>query len=105
MPRGGARPNAGRKKSAPEQLPKAGKDIASKVLAMAAPPIHQKECSCEVCAWWEFLKSGDLRIRFETRKYLTDRRDGKPAQAVRVSGQDGGPIQAKVVVEFVKPKK
>jgi hypothetical protein len=41
-------------------------------------------CRCEVCGWWEHLTSSDKRIRFETRRYLTDRREGKPAQGVFV---------------------
>lgn len=41
-----------------------------------------KVCHCELCGWWEPLLSRDLRLRKETRAYLTDRRDGKPAQGV-----------------------
>jgi hypothetical protein len=41
-----------------------------------------KLCHCEVCGWWEALLGRDLRLRKETRAYLTDRRDGKPAQGV-----------------------
>jgi hypothetical protein len=39
-------------------------------------------CHCEICGWWEALLAADLRLRKETRAYLTDRRDGKPAQGV-----------------------
>jgi len=39
-------------------------------------------CRCEVCAWWVHLAARDQRVSFEARKYLTDRRDGKPAQGV-----------------------
>lgn len=39
-------------------------------------------CRCEVCGWWEALTGTDRRLRFDTRRYLTDRRDGKPAQGV-----------------------
>lgn len=39
-------------------------------------------CHCEVCGWWELLLVRDRRIVHDTRKYLTDRRDGKPAQGV-----------------------
>ena len=82
MPRGGARPNAGRKKSAPEQLPKANKNIATKVLAMASRLAHQDNCSCEICLWWGLLNAPDARVRLDTLKYLTDKRDGKPVQHV-----------------------
>jgi hypothetical protein len=43
-----------------------------------------KICRCEICGWWDPLASSDRRLRFEARKYLTDRRDGKPAQGVFV---------------------
>lgn len=33
---------------------------------------------------------------------IGNRLDGKPAQSVEVAGPDGGPVQAKVTVEFVK---
>jgi hypothetical protein len=38
------------------------------------------------------------KIRLEARKYLTDRRDGKPAQAVHHSGESGGPVRFTVEV-------
>jgi hypothetical protein len=43
---------------------------------------EHKVCHCEVCGWWEALLARDARLRKETRAYLTDRRDGKPAQGV-----------------------
>jgi hypothetical protein len=43
---------------------------------------EHKICHCEVCGWWESLLAPDRRLRKETRVYLTDRRDGKPAQGV-----------------------
>lgn len=110
--------------------------IASRVLAMDGPPIHQRSCGCtvckgypknckcveqcadcdkleqncecekyrpikitcsacqvvedhrichcELCGWWEAMLARDARLRKETRQYLTDRRDGKPAQGVFV---------------------
>jgi hypothetical protein len=41
-------------------------------------------CRCEVCGWWALLTATDRRLVFESRRYLTDRRDGKPAQGVFV---------------------
>jgi hypothetical protein len=41
-------------------------------------------CRCEMCGWWALLEATDRRLVFETRRYLTDRRDGKPAQGVFV---------------------
>ena len=37
-------------------------------------------------AWGYFLEHQDPEIRLKARIYLTDRRDGKPRQAVEVSG-------------------
>lgn len=117
--RGGARKGAGRKPK-PQIEQRAGKGIASEVLAMDGKPDHTRKCSCdvcfehrrsrckclkvhdqplpeecrtaadhkichcEICGWWETLTASDRRLRFETRRYLTDRRDGKPAQGVFV---------------------
>jgi hypothetical protein len=39
-------------------------------------------CHCEKCGWWQALTATDKRLRMDARKYLTDRRDGKPAQGV-----------------------
>lgn len=39
-------------------------------------------CHCEICGWWEGLVARDKRLRLDTRKYLTDRRDGKPMQLI-----------------------
>jgi hypothetical protein len=41
-------------------------------------------CRCEHCGWWALLVANDRRLAFETRRYLTDRRDGKPAQGMFV---------------------
>lgn len=131
--RGGSREGAGRKPKPKVEL-RAGKGVASEILAMDGPPDHTRECGChicakypknctcveqcadcgklennceceqyrpskiwchvchvvedhkichcEVCGWWEALLSRDMRLRKETRQYLTDRRDGKPAQGV-----------------------
>ncbi len=43
---------------------------------------EHKICHCEICGWWEALTATDKRLRMDARKYLTDRRDGKPAQGV-----------------------
>jgi hypothetical protein len=44
-------------------------------------------CHCEVCGWWEALLAADKRLRKETRVYLTDRRDGKPAESIIAEGK------------------
>lgn len=81
MPRGGKRPNAGRKKHPPK--PEAvTKQLATEVLALTARPIHIADCLCEMCRWWAVLTAADARLRFDALKYLTDRRDGKAVQTV-----------------------
>ena len=35
------------------------------------------------------------------REEIANRLDGKPVQATEITGQDGGPVQAKVTIEFV----
>lgn len=87
--RGGARvPGEGKRIGRPPKPQieqRANKGIASKVLAMKEPPAdHKAGCLCEVCAWWQILTASDTRLRFDCRRYLTDRRDGKPAQGVFV---------------------
>lgn len=50
---------------------------------MAARPIgHGDKCSCEKCLWFGLLTSTDERVRLDTLKYLTDRRDGKAVHTV-----------------------
>lgn len=44
-------------------------------------------CHCEVCGWWEGLLATEKRLRIETRRYLTDRRDGKPAESIIAEGK------------------
>lgn len=53
-------------------------------------------CHCEICGWWEPLLAKDMRLRKETRQYLTDRRDGKPAQGVFI----GDTRESSVDVDF-----
>ncbi len=43
---------------------------------------EHKVCRCEICGWWDVLLARDRRLVMDGRKYLTDRRDGKPAQGV-----------------------
>jgi len=79
MPRGGARPGAGRKPKL--KLPGVTRDIAQAILA------GQDEMKC----WIELLAANDQRLRFDVLRYLTDRRDGKPMirVAANVSGMEG----------------
>jgi hypothetical protein len=74
--KGGKRPGAGRKPNYFERL---------QIKPMTAAEILAKCCN-EVDAWKWFLTHKDPDIRLKAFVYLTDRRDGKPRQAVDVSG-------------------
>lgn len=41
-----------------------------------------KICRCQVCAWWDLLVANDKRIVLDSRKYLTDKSEGKAVQPV-----------------------
>lgn len=71
--RGGARPGAGRK-------PKAVKAVKKIVAEQLLGSVDEQGL------WRELLEADDLRVRLDALKYLTDRRDGKPAQTVEATG-------------------
>ena len=48
---------------------------------------EHKVCHCEICRWWQHRLSPDKRIRYEADVYLTNRRDGKPAEAIIAEGK------------------
>ena len=79
MAKGGHRDGAGRKPKPKIELT-ADKGVASRVLARTA----HGEWPGEEARWLELLNAKDERLRFDVQKYLTDRRDGKPAQGVFV---------------------
>ncbi len=56
-------------------------------------------CHCEICGWWEGLTSTDRRLRIDTRRYLTDRRNGKPVQPV--SHEDTKPREINVNIRRI----
>jgi hypothetical protein len=94
MPKGGARPGAGRKPK-PKFQRGATTEVAHEVLAsLIRVEYHKGGCRCEICRWREHIDSADKRLGFEALKYMTDRRDGKPTQVVRaeVAGSGGGPL-------------
>jgi hypothetical protein len=51
-------------------------------------------CHCELCRWWEHRLSPDKRIRYDADVYLTNKRDGKPAESVIAEG--------KMIIEVVE---
>src|SRR5690349_8768778 len=75
-------PKVGRPKVKAEQAPKVGKDITDDILAMKKRRQHAANCKCEDCHWWTLLHYQDLRLQFDARKYLTDKRDGQPMRNV-----------------------
>lgn len=86
MPSGGKRTNAGRKPN-PKQVVR--KVLAEQILGSID----------EQAAWQRLLNSEDERVALESLKYLTNRRDGCPPQAVEHSGKDGDDFR--VVVEHI----
>jgi hypothetical protein len=74
--RGGKRPGAGRK---PNYL----KRLGIKAITAAEILAHFSE----IDLWRGLLNHKSAAIRLQTLQYLTDRRDGKPKQAVAVSGE------------------
>ncbi len=69
MPRGGARPGAGRKPKATVIL---RRTMAAQILCAVD----------EIEVWKLLIEQADYRTRLDAMKYLTDRRDGKAPQAV-----------------------
>lgn len=79
---GGKRPGAGRK-------PKVKILTPTGLVAATGAALILAEIN-EIKLWKDLLSCKSLKVRLETAKYLTDRRDGKAAQAIEVSGKDGG---------------
>jgi len=73
--RGGRRPGAGRK---PNYL----KRLGIKAITAAEILAHHSE----IDLWTGLLTHKNPTIRLQTLQYLTDRRDGRPKQAVEVAG-------------------
>lgn len=46
---------------------------------------EHKVCHCEICRWWSHRLSTDKRIRYDADVYLTNQRDGKPAEKIEGS--------------------
>jgi hypothetical protein len=74
--RGGRREGAGRPKK--EKLVIGGPGNPRGIATRVLNAIDEEK-------WWlALLHCDDKRLRFDVQKYLTDRRDGKPAQGVFV---------------------
>src|SRR5271155_4523257 len=72
---GGKRPGSGRK---PDYVKRLGITPVNAAQIMERYDEHE--------AWGWFLKHPSASIRLQAWEYLTDRRDGKPKQAVDISG-------------------
>ncbi len=93
MARGGKREGAGRPKGV--VLPRvADKECAARLLEALNRP-EKTEDSYEVKRWRELESAQDLRLRFDVRKYLYDKRDGKAVQPM-----DFGDKPVSVVVDI-----
>ncbi len=92
MPRGGKRPGAGKRKGTTNAK------TAAKCASAAGLLDHLEERKM-----WDWIitkakKKNDVRTVLDVMKYLTDRRDGKAAQAHRLEGLAGEPPQMKVII-------
>jgi len=54
--------------------------------------------------WMDLLAANDMRLHFDVLKYLTDRRDGRPIQQVRVANPEGEKFQVTVDLTIAKSK-
>src|SRR5262249_1296260 len=84
MPRGGARAGAGRRKVVPENHGEAPrKNEATEIIDSLGKPRkgHAADCRCWKCLWKRDAERED-QVGQHARKYLWDRRDGKPVDTV-----------------------
>ena len=97
MPRGGVRQNSGRPKGAVAKVK--SRITAAEIL----------ESIDEEKAWKWALDTAkqkkDAKTYVDILKYLTDRRDGKPKQAVEATGTNGAPIEFKLVTHIPRPER
>jgi hypothetical protein len=103
MPRGGARPGAGRKPK-PKLLPGPSQDkiAATQLIDHLNRPASADDD--EVKGWRVLWDAADLRIRLDTRKYLYDKRDGKSVHRSELSGKENGPIQVAIITNAKIPQ-
>jgi hypothetical protein len=59
-----------------------------KIRCQACATIEEHEiCQCELCRWWRHRLSPERRIQYDADVYLTNRRDGKPAESIIAEGK------------------
>lgn len=90
MPKGGTRKGAGRKPK--PKLPFVPKKDASSVLELLGTKHNDKQLPTEADLWLSMLLSHDEGTRFRALSYLTDRRDGKAMQQVKLDSEVSGTV-------------
>lgn len=95
MPKGGARPGAGR--------PKGARDRATQSQKASIEERARQHADAALAALAEVVadESAPHSAKVSAATALLDRGYGKPRQAVETSGPDGGAILTKVRVEWV----
>lgn len=79
MPKGGARPGAGRKRTTP--LPRVRRDVALEFLDVTNGVIERKDCSKECEKFLVLAEAGnDKRLQWDVLRYMKECVDGKPKQ-------------------------
>jgi hypothetical protein len=94
---GGKRRGAGRKPGKRNR-----KTIAAQVSAAA---ILKRIGEAEAWRWAAVTakRKRDVKTYVDILKYLTDRRDGKPRQAIEATGPNGGAVPIKIVSYIARP--
>lgn len=82
---GGAQEKGGREKK-PRLIDVLRREVEERMNEITAP-------------FWEGLKSDNPKIAMESARELLDRTYGRPTQAVEVSGPEGEPVTAGVVLD------
>jgi hypothetical protein len=108
MPKGGKRPGAGRKRKPKPKLAGLTRSVAADVLHaidekgywldLLSTDRHRKDGEAHV------IRLIDSRLQFDVLKYLTDRRDGRPVQQVRIANPEGEKFKLEVDVTSARDK-
>jgi len=75
------------------RIPGAGRKPGCKTLVKRAEAADILGSIDEMALWQKLLKSKSEKIVLDAIKYLTDRRDGKAVEAVKLSGDNASPIE------------
>jgi hypothetical protein len=90
MPRGGARPGAGR--------PKGSRSAATKQEQARISDLAREHADTALTALVNIARDGESEAaRVSAANAILDRAYGKPVQAMEHTGKDGGPIQSEDV--------